>query len=48
MILSLSKKSEESIAQGIPVLPTYFMFLTVMAVHVFVSEKVKAGMLLSS
>lgn len=39
----IESKSEESREQGIPILPSYFMFLTVMAVNVFVKEKVEAA-----
>lgn len=39
----LKKKQDVSVEQGIPPLPSYFMFLTVMAVNVFVKEKVAAA-----
>lgn len=40
----LKKKQDVSLEQGIPPLPSYFMFLTVMAVNVFVKEKVAAAL----
>lgn len=40
---AIRSKSEDSLSLGIPVLPTYFMFLTVMAVNVFVKEKAEAA-----
>lgn len=40
---AIRSKSDQSTALGIPALPTYFMFLTVMAVNVFVTEQVDAA-----